>query len=72
MRLLGHAMARPGVGVVTSHELAAVQLLQFYPYSPLPVPTPTVPLPLRLPLSLPLPLPLPLPLTLFRRREAGR
>ena len=33
--------ARPGVGVVTSHELAAVQLLQLYPYPPIPVPVPT-------------------------------
>ena len=32
MRLLGHAMARPGVGVVTSPELAAVQLLRLHPY----------------------------------------
>ena len=43
-------MARPGVGVVTSHELAAVQLLHFYPDSPLPVPTRT-PTPAPTPIS---------------------
>ena len=33
VRLLGHAMARPGVGVVTSPELAAVRLPRLYRYS---------------------------------------
>ena len=72
MRLLGHAMARPEVGVVTSHELAAVQLLQLYPFSPLPVPTPTpTPTPTLTSTLTPTPTPTPTP-NLCRRREAGR
>ena len=53
-------MARPGVGVVTSHELAAVQLLQLYPCPPLPVPTPT-PTPAPTPISTLTPTPTPTP-----------
>ena len=70
MRLLGHAMARPGVGVVTSHELAAVQLLHFYPDSPLPVPTRT-PTPAPTPISTPTPIPTPNLIQAARSRPLG-
>ena len=70
-------MARPGVGVVTSHELAAVQLLQLYPYPPLPVPTPTpTPTPTLTPISTLTPpstlTPTPTPTPNLGRREARR
>ena len=74
MRLLGHAMARPGVGVVTSHELAAVQLLQLYPYPPVPVPTPTptpTPTSSLTPTSTPTPIPTPNLIQAARSRPLG-
>ena len=63
-------MARPGVGVVPSHELAAVQLLHFYPDSPLPVPTRT-PTPAPTPISTPTPIPTPNLIQAARSRPLG-